>query len=264
MLFGVQGDPEAAAWPLSSVPGPGVSSQPASTASGPGRVAWPGRQQARAWRGVVWSRGHAGTARGPSLQHDVLEVLLQDGVLHGVEHEADVLGVDGGGEVVEQRLATVPALAVEALHQEALHVVQPVRVAPEVGEVLLDADGLHLVHQEVRLVEEQDDGHVEEELVVDDRLEDVHGLHQPVGAPVLHEDLVILAGGHHEQDGRDPVKALEPLLALRALASHVHHLKGDFLNNKVMLHDALGGFPRQQDVLLTRKIVLEDTRRGET
>jgi hypothetical protein len=149
-----------------------------------------------------------------SLQHDVFQVLLQDRVLHSMKHEADVLGVYGGGEVVEQGLAAVPALPVEALHQVALDVLQPVRVALEIWEVLLNAHRLHLLHQEVHLVEEEDDGDVEEELVVDDGLEDVHGLHQPVGAPVLHEDLVILARGHHEQDRCDAVEALEPLLAL--------------------------------------------------
>lgn len=191
-----------------------------------------------------------------SLQHDILQVLLQDGVLHSMEHEADILSVYGGGEVVEERFAAVSSLPVKALDQVALDVLQPVGVALEVGEVLLDADGLHLLHQEVHLIEEEDDGDVEEELVVNDCLEDVHGLDQPVGAPVLHEDLVVLTGRHHEQDRRDPVKALEPLLALRPLATHVHHLKGDFLNNKVMFHNALGGFPRQQNVLLTRKVVL--------
>lgn len=173
-----------------------------------------------------------------------------------MEHEADVLRVYGGGEVVEQRLATVPSLPVEALDQVALHVLQPVRVTLEVWEVLLDAHGLDLLHQEVHLVEEEDYGDVEEELVVDYGLKDVHGLHQPVGAPVLHENLVVLAGGHHEQDRRDPVKALEPLLALGPLATHVHHLKRDFFNNEVMFHNALGGFPRQQDILLARKVIL--------
>lgn len=162
-----------------------------------------------------------------------------------MKHEADVLSVYGGGEVVEERLTAVPSLPVEALDQVALNVLQPVGVALEIREVLLDADSLHLLHQEVHLVEEQDYGDVEEELVVDYRLKDVHRLHQPVGAPVLHEDLVVLTGRHHEQDRRDPVKALEPLLALGPLASHIHHFKRDFFNNEVMFHNALGGFPCQ-------------------
>ena len=119
-------------------------------------------------------------------------------------------------------------------------------------EVLLDADGLHFLHQEVHLVEEQDDGD-EEELVVNDGLKDAHGLRQAAGAPVLREDLVVLTGRDHEQDQGDSIKALEPLLALRPLAAHIHHLERYFFNDKVMIHDALGGLPRQQDVLLARE-----------
>lgn len=70
-----------------------------------------------------------------------------------------------------------------------LHVLQPARISPELGEVLADVDGPDLVHQQVGLVEEEDDGEVEEELVVDDGLKDVHALHQAVGAAVLHQDL---------------------------------------------------------------------------
>ena len=196
------------------------------------------------WR-HLWSRRS-------SLQHDVLEVLLQDGVLDRVEDEADVLRVDGGGEVVEEGPAAVPPSPVEALHQVGLHVLQPVRVALEVGEVLADADRSHLLHQQVHLVEEEDNGDVGEELVVGDGLEDVHGLHQAVGAPVLHQDLVVLAGRHHEQDGGDAVEALEPLLPLGALAAHVHHFEGDLLDDKVVLHDPLCSLPGQQDVLPAR------------
>lgn len=90
----------------------------------------------------------------PSLQHDVLEVLLQDGVLDSVEHEANVLCVDGRGEVVEQGFAAVPSLPVKALHQVTLHVLQPVRVALEVREILLNAHSLYLLHEKIHLVEE--------------------------------------------------------------------------------------------------------------
>lgn len=55
-----------------------------------------------------------------SLQHDVFEVLLQDGVFDGVEDEADVFCVHRRGEVVEQRLPPVPPLTAERLHQERL------------------------------------------------------------------------------------------------------------------------------------------------
>lgn len=48
-----------------------------------------------------------------SLQHNVFEVLLQDGVLDGMENEADVFSVHRRGEVVEERFASVPPLTAE-------------------------------------------------------------------------------------------------------------------------------------------------------
>lgn len=62
-------------------------------------------------------------ARG-SLQHDVFEVLLQYGVLDGVEDKADVFCVYGSGEVVEEWLAPVPPFTAERLHQERLREAQ--------------------------------------------------------------------------------------------------------------------------------------------
>uniref|UniRef100_A0AAY4DIQ4 Uncharacterized protein n=1 Tax=Denticeps clupeoides TaxID=299321 RepID=A0AAY4DIQ4_9TELE len=156
-----------------------------------------------------------------SLQHDVPEVLLQDRVLDGMEDEADVFCVDGGGEVVEERFAAVPALSIEALHQVGLDVLHPVGISTKVREMLAD---VHL-------------------LVVDYGFKDVHGLHQTIGASVLHQHLVVFTGGDHEEDGCDAIKALEPFLPLRALTSDVHHLEWDLLDDKVMLHDALGCLP---------------------
>lgn len=72
---------------------------------------------------------------------------------------------------------------------EYLHVLQPAWVSSELREVLADVHGADLLHQQVGFVEEEDDGDVEEELVVDDGLEDVHALHQTVRPAVLHQNL---------------------------------------------------------------------------
>lgn len=59
----------------------------------------------------------------PSLQHELLEVVVKNRVLHVAEDQADVLRVDGRGEVVVQGLLLlVPAFATETVHQEFLHV----------------------------------------------------------------------------------------------------------------------------------------------
>ena len=61
-------------------------------------------------------------------------------VLDVLKHEFDVLRVYGRGEVVEEGLGALPAAGIEALQQERLHVLDAVRVAGEVGHVVLDAD----------------------------------------------------------------------------------------------------------------------------
>lgn len=55
-----------------------------------------------------------------SLQHDIFEVFLQDGVLHGVEDKADIFCVYRSGEVVEKWLPPVSPLTTKQLHQERL------------------------------------------------------------------------------------------------------------------------------------------------
>ena len=69
--------------------------------------------------------------------------------------------------------------------------------------------------------------------------------------------LVVLWGRHHEEDGRDPVKALKPLLPLGPLPADIHHLERNLLDDKVMLHNAFSCLPGKQNVLPAWDIVLK-------
>lgn len=59
----------------------------------------------------------------PSLQHNILQILLKDGVLHSMKHKTDVFSVYGSGEVMEERLTAVSPLSVKALHQIMLNII---------------------------------------------------------------------------------------------------------------------------------------------
>lgn len=108
------------------------------------------------------------------LEHELLEVVVENGVLDVPEHQPDVLRVDGRGEVVIQGLLCgVAPLGLEALHHEGLHVRQAVLRPGVLGKVVFERDELHLLLQQVRLVQEEDDGDADEDAVVDDGLEDV-------------------------------------------------------------------------------------------
>lgn len=109
-----------------------------------------------------------------SLEHELLEVVVQDGVLDIPEHQPDVLRVNGGGEVVVERLLRgVAPPGPETFHHEGLDVCQAVLRPGVLRKVVLERNALHLLLQQVRLVQEEDDGHVDKDAVVDDGLEDV-------------------------------------------------------------------------------------------
>ena len=70
------------------------------------------------------------------------------------------------------------------------------------------------------------------------------------------QHLVVLGHGHAEDDGRHVLEAVDPLLALGALAAHVEQLEVEVLEGEVHLHDARGLDARAQDVLLGRHVLL--------
>lgn len=115
---------------------------------------------------------------------------MQNGVLDVPEHQPDVLSVDGGGEVVIQRLVLLlTALFAEAVHQEALDIHQAAGVTGKLLEIVFDGNLLHFLLEQVCFVQKQDDGDVVEHPVVDDGFKDVEGFAEPVGLPVLHQHL---------------------------------------------------------------------------
>lgn len=115
---------------------------------------------------------------------------MQNGVFDVPEHQADVFSVDGGGEVVIQWLGLLlAALFAEALDQKALDVRQAAGIAGKLREIVFDGHLLHFRLQQVRFVQEQDDRNVAEHPVVDNGFEDVEGLAEPVGLPILHQHL---------------------------------------------------------------------------
>lgn len=79
--------------------------------------------------------------------------------------------------------------------------------------------------KEVLLVEEEDDGGLDEPLVVADGVEQLHGLHHAVHFFVLGEDQVVTAQGYAENDGGDALETVDPLFPLGSLATHVEHFE---------------------------------------
>lgn len=200
-------------------------------------------------------RTHSSTANFTSLQHHRGQIPLQYRVLDRTEHHLDVVRVDGVRKVMVDGRRPLQVLLGrhEQLQDKVLHVVHTPRIPGELRKVVLDVGGgaLHLDGQQVGLVQEQDDRDGLERRVVDDRVEDVARLLQPVRPLVLGQHLVELGRGHEEQDrGDGAVEALCPLLALRPLPAHVHEHKRNVLDANGELVHALGRLSAVQDVLV--------------
>lgn len=119
---------------------------------------------------------------------------MQDCVFDISEDEADILGVNGRGKVmVEGFHLLLTPLTTEAFHQELLYISQIMGLAGEIGEIVNDRHSLYFLLQQVCLIEEKNDGCFRKHTVVDDGVEYVERLHEPVGLTVLHKNLVKLA-----------------------------------------------------------------------
>ena len=109
----------------------------------------------------------------------------ENGIFNDVKNYFNVLSVCRRGEMPVQLLALVLSYRIEHAHQILLHIQQLASVTLEVGEMVADRLVLDLFDEQIRLVEEEDHGDTAETSVVDNRVEDVYALHDPVGHAVL-------------------------------------------------------------------------------
>lgn len=81
-----------------------------------------------------------------------------------------------------------------------------------VGKVVFHWANGKLFLEAIDLVKEQDDGGLDEPPRVADRIEQGQGFLHTVDRLVLEEQLVIFRDGHQEEDCRDILEAMDPLL----------------------------------------------------
>lgn len=94
---------------------------------------------------------------GTSAEADVLEVVLDDDVGHGVEHELDVTGVGGAGEVGVNLLGLLVAVQVFELPLDVDGSLLVGVLAAVLREAHGERDAPDLLCQQVLLVEEEDE-----------------------------------------------------------------------------------------------------------
>lgn len=82
-----------------------------------------------------------------------------------------------------------------------------------IGEVVLHGAHGQLLLKPVDLVQEQDDGSLDEPPRVANRVEQGQGFLHTVDSLVLEQELVVLGDGDEEEDGGDILEAVYPLLS---------------------------------------------------
>uniref|UniRef100_A0A3B5RFL1 Uncharacterized protein n=1 Tax=Xiphophorus maculatus TaxID=8083 RepID=A0A3B5RFL1_XIPMA len=153
----------------------------------------------------------AGTS-SQSQQLVLTQVHALDDVTTVVEDAADVLRVDGAGEVRVAVMFPVSAGRADPLE----HIGGNTSLTTIEGTLLGSLRNLvDLVSQDVLLVEEQNH---RDAPVGPDGPEQVQGLSEAVGGVVLPDDHVVAAAGRYEDDG-----PLDPLPALIPLTSYIKH-----------------------------------------
>lgn len=208
---------------------------------------------------------------------------MQYRVLDRVEHDLDVLGVDGSGEVMKKRLPGVLLHRHEHVQNKVLHVLHGLGVADEMWEVPANV-GIRrpdFFVQEIGLVQEENYRDSVENAVVHDGVKNVPRFFQSVGfpaiqrqfllintanfhfattLPILQQHLIEFRGRHEEEYRSDAVEALEPFLPLGALTSDVDKQKRDVIYRYDKLGNSLGRFPAVQNVLMRRHIILDNRK----
>jgi hypothetical protein len=110
--------------------------------------------------------------------------------------------------------------------------------------------------EQIRLVHEQDDARLSEPPRVGNALEETGRLVHAVNVRVFVERLVVFGDGDEEDEHVHVLEAVDPLLALRPLSSHVEHDIVELPDLEPLLGETGRLDTRTQNVLVCRDVVL--------
>ena len=232
--------------------------------------------------GARWA---GGLGPGVCSQDELVQVPLDDHVLHGVHGDLEQVRIGGVCEVAVDLLLRVAVERAE-LVEEVLGGRLPVGgVAGEVGEAVLgDRVRLDLRLEQVHLVEEEDERRAREPLRVRDRfpqhqsflhlvldggvsgdrtckhreLPSLRGGSRTYTILVFNKTLVVSADSDEEEQAVDVLEAVDPLLTLRTLASNVEHAVCEIAQVEDRLGDTRCAQTRAQHILVCWNVVARE------
>jgi len=187
------------------------------------------------------------------------QVFLDDDVINGCHNEADLGGIGGAGEVGVDLLGLVLVQADESV--EDVVAGQSIVVTTfEVREVVLHGADWELLLESIDLVQEEDDGGLDEPAGVADRIEQSQSFLHTIDSLILEKKLVVLGNGNKKQDRGDVLEAMNPLLSLRSLSTYVEHSVCEVADDEGCLGDTSSLDTRSKDILIVGHVItLGDT-----
>lgn len=131
-----------------------------------------------------------------------------------------------------------------------------VRLTFVIGEVVLHWADRQLLLESIDLVQEQDDRSLDEPSRIADRIEESKSLLHSVDCLIFEQELVVLGYGDKEEDCRDILETVDPLLSLRTLPTHVEHAVCKVANDEGCLSDTGSLDSRSENILIVGKVVM--------
>lgn len=128
--------------------------------------------------------------------------------------------------------------------------------------VLHGADG-QLLLETIDLVQEENDGSLDEPSGVANRVEQRQSFLHTVDSLIFEQQLVVFGDGDQEQNRCHVLEAVDPLLPFRTLTTDVEHPVGQVANNEGSFGDTGGLDTGTENILVCGEIVgLSNTLHG--
>ena len=124
-----------------------------------------------------------------------------------------------------------------------------------VGEVVLHGADGQLLLEAIDLVEEKNDGGLDEPSRVANRVEQCKGFLHTVDRLIFEEQLVVFGDSNQEKDRGHVFEAVNPLLPFGSLTTNIKHPVGQIANDECGFRDTGGLDTRAEDILVGGEIV---------
>lgn len=124
-----------------------------------------------------------------------------------------------------------------------------------VGEVVLHGADRKLLLEAVDLVQEENDGCLDEPTRVADRVEQGQSFLHTVDGLIFEKELVVFGDGDKEENGGDILEAVNPLLTFGTLTTDVEHAVSEVANDEGGLGDTGGLDTRTENILIAGEVV---------